>query len=247
MTTEATRADLELYLTDGYRSVVGMSSLFAARIATRLALAQTAMGVRGHIAEIGVFKGRFFIAMALALAEGERAIAIDDFHHPDQYRQFTENLALYRVPPNIVVAIASDTLHFDYERFDTSLVDQSVRFFHVDGRHKRANLSNDLLIAARRLHDAGVICVDDMQHPCYPLLGRAVDRFLADRPELVVFCVIDREDIVGAGKYLICRREHASRYAEFLSKTFAANRFMPADFERYKAIVLTPDPKRLEH
>ena len=100
-------------------------------------------------------------------------------------------------------------MRFDYDRFDASLGGQSVRFFHVDGRHKRTNLSNDLLIAVRHLHDAGVICVDDMQILAYPLLGRAVDRFLADHPELVVFCVIDREDIVGAGKYLICRRTYA--------------------------------------
>src|SRR4028119_382606 len=67
----------------GYLAVRGMSSLFAARIIVGLLARQTATGVVGHAAEIGVFEGRLLIAMALALAEGERAVAIDPFTWPD--------------------------------------------------------------------------------------------------------------------------------------------------------------------
>ena len=71
------------YLDHGYLAVRGMSSLFAARIIVRLLAHQTASGVVGQVAEIGVFEGRLLIAMALSLAEGEQALAIDHFTWPD--------------------------------------------------------------------------------------------------------------------------------------------------------------------
>ena len=75
------------YLEDGYLAVRGMSSPFAARIIVALLARQTASGVRGHVAEVGVFEGRLLIAMALALAEGERALAIDHFAWPPRSRR----------------------------------------------------------------------------------------------------------------------------------------------------------------
>jgi len=65
------------YLDEGYLAVRGMSSLFAGRIIVRLLAQQTASGSVGHVAEIGVFEGRLLIAMALSLADGERALAVD--------------------------------------------------------------------------------------------------------------------------------------------------------------------------
>jgi hypothetical protein len=86
-----------------------------------------------------------------------------------------------------------------------------------------------------------------MQHPCYPLLGRAVDQFLAERPELRVFCVIDREDIVASGKYLICRHDHVERYAKRLEAAFRKHKFHRADFGSYHALLLTPNPKPIQY
>ena len=60
------------YLDHGYLAVRGMSSLFAARIIVGLLAHQTASGVVGQVAEIGVFEGRLLIAMALSLADVER-------------------------------------------------------------------------------------------------------------------------------------------------------------------------------
>jgi hypothetical protein len=47
----------------------------------------------GHVAEIGVYKGRFLIALALSLSGDERAIAIDKFDSSDHvYETFKQNL-----------------------------------------------------------------------------------------------------------------------------------------------------------
>src|SRR3954468_14456213 len=74
---------VDRYIAEGYETVRGMSSRFAATICGHLIRRQTELGITGHIAEIGTFEGRFFIAMALGLAEGERALGIDTFNWPN--------------------------------------------------------------------------------------------------------------------------------------------------------------------
>src|SRR5687767_5738335 len=74
---------VDIYLKDGFDDVRGMSSHFATAICAYLLARQTQLGITGHVAEIGTFEGRFFIAMALALAEGEKALGIDTFAWPD--------------------------------------------------------------------------------------------------------------------------------------------------------------------
>ena len=59
-------AAIDRYLDAGYEKVRRMSSRFAAAICGHIVRRQTELGVRGDIAEIGTFEGRFFIALALA-------------------------------------------------------------------------------------------------------------------------------------------------------------------------------------
>ena len=66
-------AAVDRYLAKGYDEVRGMSSRFSATICGHLLRRQSEMGVHGSVAEIGTFEGRFFIAMALALGNGEHA------------------------------------------------------------------------------------------------------------------------------------------------------------------------------
>jgi hypothetical protein len=122
--------------------------------------------------------------------------------------------------------------------------DRRIRFFHIDGEHTADHLSKDLALAYSTLAPKGVICLDDMLHPGYPLLGLIVAEFLKAHPELRVFCIIDREDIVGAAKFMICRAEHADFYGEALAAAFPQSVWpMGADFIDYKAFVLTPAPR----
>ena len=65
---------VDRYIAEGYDSVRGMSSAFAATICGHVIRRQSDLGIKGHIAEIGTFEGRFFIAMALGLAPGEHAL-----------------------------------------------------------------------------------------------------------------------------------------------------------------------------
>src|ERR1041384_3738425 len=84
MTFSSGNPAVDRYVAEGYETVRGMSSAFAATICGHIIRRQTELGIKGHIAEIGTFEGRFFIAMALGLAERERALGIDTFNWPNE-------------------------------------------------------------------------------------------------------------------------------------------------------------------
>ena len=92
-------ASVDRYLETGYTIVPGMSSRFAAAICCGLLRMQTEMGVAGPIAEIGPFEGRFFIALAHAMAPGEKALGIDlfDWPNPEIVDRFEANCARHGI------------------------------------------------------------------------------------------------------------------------------------------------------
>ena len=97
---------VDAYLARGYDTVPGMSSRFAAAICCGLLRIQSEMGVKGPIAEVGSFEGRFFIALAHALKEGEVALGIDlfDWPNPEVKDRFEANCAKHGVPADKIVA-----------------------------------------------------------------------------------------------------------------------------------------------
>ena len=52
---------VDRFLNDGYTTVPGFSSRFAASICGHLLRRQSEQGITGSIAEIGTYEGRFFI------------------------------------------------------------------------------------------------------------------------------------------------------------------------------------------
>ncbi|HEY7458709.1 MAG TPA: class I SAM-dependent methyltransferase [Xanthobacteraceae bacterium] len=237
---------VDRYLADGYLDVRGMSSRFAAAIVGATMRIQSENGIGGHAAEIGTFEGRFFIALAHALQPSERAIGIDHFEWPNAgvIDRFKENLARHGPKDERAIVLKADSRTLRPEELLGNARGKRIRFFHIDGEHTPDHLSKDLALAHATLDPKGVICLDDMLHPGYPILALTVDAYLRKHPEMRVFCVIDREDIVAAAKYMICREEHVAFYADALTRTFAAHVWpLGADFGAYHALVLAPEPR----
>ncbi len=175
MTFRSGNPAVDRYIAEDYETVRGMSSAFAATICGHLIRRQTALGISGHIAEIGTFEGRFFIAMALGLAEGERALGIDTFDWPndgllDLFHSHCARLGLAKDRYAAIKAKASELSPADV----TKALGGPVRFWHLDGDHSREALTADLALAEATLHPQGMIVLDDMLHPGYPLLIVAV-------------------------------------------------------------------------
>lgn len=237
---------VDRYLADGYESVVGMSSRFAAAITCGLMRIQTELGVAGPIAEIGTFEGRFFIAMAHALADGETALGIDlfDWPNPEVIDRFEANCARHGVPQGRRITWKADSRSMRPEDLLAKLGGKRVRLFHVDGEHSRHALTRDLELATAVLAPGGVIVLDDMLHPGYPTLMVAVQAYLDAHPEMCVLCIIDRETIVAATKFVLCHRDWFKRYEERLLQDFQSNVWpLGADFEPHWCLVLSLDTR----
>jgi predicted O-methyltransferase YrrM len=237
---------VDRYLDAGYASVVGMSSRFAAAICCGLMRIQSELGVRGPVAEIGPFEGRFFIALAHALASGETALGIDlfDWPNPEVIDRFEANCAKHGVPAERRITWKADSRSMPPEQLLAKLGGERVRFFHVDGEHSRAALTKDLELATAVLAPGGVIVLDDMLHPGYPTLMVAVHDYLQRHPEMCMLCIIDRETVVAATKFVLCRTEWFKRYEERLLETYKDNVWpLGADFEPHWCLVLSLDTK----
>lgn len=240
---------VDRYLQEGYAGVVGMSSRFAAAICSGLMRMQTEMGVGGHVVEIGPFEGRFFIALANALAPGEIALGIDkfDWPNPEVKDRFEANCARHGIGPDRRITWKADSGAMTPEELLARLGGRAPRFIHIDGEHSKAALTKDLELATAVLDPAGVIVLDDMLHPGYPTLMVAVQDYLQRHPEMCVLCVIDRETIVAATKFVLCRTDWFKRYEAGLLDAYKANVWpLGADFEPHWCLVLGLDTRLAE-
>ena len=239
------RPAVDRYLAESYERVPGMSSRFAAAICGHLIGRQSALGIGGELLEIGTFEGRFFIAMALGLAPGELAFGIDRFDWPDAgiEGRFLANCAVHGIARDRFVSWKIDSREVTSGDLQERLGGRPVRFVHIDSHHTRECLTNDLELVHPVLHREGIICLDDMLHPCYPTLVTAVFDYFGRHPEMRLLCVIDREDIVAAPKFLLCCADALAHYEQDLLNLFGRFHFvLNADMEAYFALLLTPHP-----
>jgi len=240
---------IDRYLAESYERVRGMSSRFAAAICGHLIRRQSSLGIGGELVEIGTFEGRFFIAMALGLAPGEKALGIDRLDWPDAgvEARFLANCAAHGIPADRYVSWKADSREITAGDLRERLAGRPVRFVHIDSHHSRECLTNDLELVHPVLHRDGIICLDDMLHPGYPMVVTTVFDYLARHPDMRMLCVIDREDIVAAPKFLICRGASLAHYEQDLLSAFSRFHFvLNADMETYFALVLTPRPRLAE-
>lgn len=234
------------YLAEGYETVVGMSSRFAAGVCGRLLAIQAELGVAGHFAEIGAFEGRFLIAMAHCLVPGEKALGMDIFEwpNPEVKDRFEANCIKHGIGSERRITWKVDSGTTTSEAVRAKLGGGPIRMFHVDGEHSRRALAKDLELATASIAEGGLIVLDDMLHPGYPTLMVAVQEYLERHPEMVVLCVIDRETIVAATKFVLCHAEWFKRYEAVMLEQFKPWIWpLGADFEPHWCLVLSLDTR----
>ena len=90
----------------------------------------------------------------------------------------------------------------------------------------------------------GIIVLDDMLHPGYPTLMVAVQQWLERNPEWCPLAILDRETIVAATKFVLCRRDFFKSYEARMLEVFKANVWpLGADFEPHWCLVLGLDTR----
>jgi predicted O-methyltransferase YrrM len=235
----------DAYLAHGYFGVRGMSSRIAAEVAVAIMRAQAAAGIGGGVFEIGAFEGRFLIGLALAWRPGERAVGVDTFHWPGPQVKdaLLGNLARHGLNSDRVDVIGADSATLEAAEIRARL-NGSARIAHVDGDHTHKALSADLALTASLMAERGVIILDDMLHPLYPRLAETVTAFLEENTDWRVVCVVDRETLSAAPKFVLCRRTDVAFYEEALRAAFPDRVVvMGADFVDYFALVISPAPE----
>jgi hypothetical protein len=153
------------------------------------------------------------------------------------------NAATYGLARDRFTPLAFDTGKLTAQEFSNLTGGAPLRFVHIDGDHSPQALTQDLRLAQQNLHPHGLICIDDMLHPAFPFLVVVVHDHLKRNPEMRLICVIDRENIVRAPKFLICGAEAVKLYETDLMESFKAQHLTTGgDAMGHVCVVLTPDP-----
>ena len=171
---------------------------------------QVAMGMRGSICEVGVYKGKSLVFLShLIRAElGERLFGFDLF--PGRLREEAEeNCRLHGAPCELQL-IASDTALLTGELL-TPLLTGGVRLLHIDAGHEYHEVFHQAVLFAPFVQRNGVIVFDDYQDREFPGIEAAV----------LDFCEIDRPRrfvpfFSGANKMYCCEATFASTYQQQL-------------------------------
>ncbi len=240
---------IDRYLADGYGRVRGMSSRFSAGICGHLIRRQSELGVAGSLAEIGTFEGRFFIAMALGLAPGEIALGIDHFSWPNDgvEGRFLANCAAHGVARERFAAWKADSRDITAAEFAGRLGQKPLRFVHIDSHHSRDCLTSDLELVHPLLHPQGIVCLDDMLHPGYPMMTSAVFDYFTRHPGDAPACRHRPRGYRGGGEIPALPGRRAGALPAGPDAAFARFQFtLGADMESYLALVLTPNPRLAE-
>jgi SAM-dependent methyltransferase len=182
---------------------------------------QKRLGIKGHVCEIGVHHGRFFIALSLLRSLGEKSVAIDVFDLQEfnvdksgegNRAAFDANVNAWLAPDPDVVVVRGDSLKIEPEEIVQS-AGGTIRLFSVDGSHTFEHTLNDMRIAERALSEGGLVIVDDFLNPAWPGVVDAITAYLRepDRPtKLVPVCY-------GDNKFYLTTRGHVADYQSLLS------------------------------
>jgi len=203
--------DERQFIFQGLRSVEGYIDPPDALVFKALLQAQTRDGLKGGMAEIGVYYGRSYFLLKKIAGPDASVLGIDLFDIGDtadgiseQYRLFLENGDRLGLPVDEELLVVGDSADVS----PSDIVDKvgAVRFFSVDGGHSLSNLVSDSSLAKDTLADHGVIIFDDTFNPAWPEVTVGVADFLRENDEIFsAFCMTKY-------KTYVCRREFHDLY-----------------------------------
>jgi hypothetical protein len=160
------------YCATGNLAVEGWLHEEALLLTLALHRQQRAAGIAGGVAEIGVYHGRFFLALALCCGGDERALAVDLFDRLRPGREaavrgdrdvFAAHLETWGVAGRTAVR-QDDSLTLTPEAVRGAVGAAGARLFSVDGAHSFGHAIADLRLAASSLAPGGVVLLDDFLH-----------------------------------------------------------------------------------
>lgn len=167
---------------------------------------QCALGIAGDIMEIGTWKGRSAAFLSFFVNNNERLILNDVFSSPatDKYPEYPSVEMVQRAILAMNPDIAEQILFIEGNSRSTTIpASARIRFAHIDGGHSFDECYQDLVRVTPHVVEGGVIAVDDYDHPDWPEVKPAADRWTSEHPEFKVIGDLNRNVAVGRKLYLI--------------------------------------------
>nr|MBW4093344.1 class I SAM-dependent methyltransferase [Pseudomonadota bacterium] len=226
MTVAAARIAAALDYLDRLDSIEGWLSPTTALAIIETLWMQERAGIAGDLAEIGVYRGKSFLALAAGARAGERLFAIDLFDAGDSAAEradydvaaygsgnravFLSNLARF-FPAARVEVIEGSSRRLRGTEAATGLA--GLRMISIDGGHTRALTENDLHIADAVLGPYGVCWLDDVLNPHWTGVVSGLFAFLATAPGLVPVALVPN-------KLALCRPAACAFYRDGFRSRF---------------------------
>lgn len=198
-------SDIRKFIFKDLQTVEGYLDPPDALVFLALLQAQSAQGLRGGVAEIGVFYGRSYFLFRKVCGDDEKILAIDLFdidQNADgattQYDRFIENGARLHLPVDQNLVVRGDSTQLRPKEIVERI--GNTRFFSIDGGHMLHHVTSDSVLALDTLAPHGIIAFDDTFNPAWPEVTVGVTDFLRQRQdELAAFCMTKY-------KTYVCRR-----------------------------------------
>lgn len=172
---------------------------------------QERSGITGALGEIGVWRGKSALLLALHATREERLYLADICDLRD-VRTLLERF----VTPGQIRVLEGRSSRLPGRLSEIPDV-RGFRWFHVDGEHSGEAVVNDLRVANLLLQDEGIVCLDDFFHAMYPQVTAAAFEFLAThRHDLTLF-------LCGFNKGFLCRPTAAPRYLEAIRSSLVSD------------------------
>lgn len=246
---------LKDYLDGPFTKINGWCNPYIFQALQPIADFQKSVGLTAPIAEIGVFQGKFFIALVKAVGASGKHHAFDvfdmqefnlDFAGAGNLKAFKNNIKLAGEDPDKMELVQKDSTTFRQSDL-VKLWDEVGGFsiFSVDGCHMAEHTINDIRVAMALTSDAGVIFVDDYYNPSWPGVQEGVCKlYLSECPTFVPLAYT-------ANKLMLCHIGYHSRYLAFMQKYVEAN-FPQTKLKRvsrfgYDSLTFLPEPKSTKY
>jgi hypothetical protein len=244
MSGNSRRQVLRTYITKGWKDIDGWASPSLFERVMRIDKIQERLGIVGHIGEIGVHHGRFFVFLYLLRRPREKGIAIDLFEDQDRNVDksgkgdrsiFFDNVRRLTGDTSGLEIMATDSTQIsgaDVSR----VVGGQLRLLSIDGGHLNHIVAHDLQTATECLAEGGVIFVDDYLNPEFPGVTEGTLAFLSDNKKLRPFCV-------STQKLYLTTNGYEERYARSLYEAETGRSF--GDRVKYSFVPGTNCPVRI--
>jgi hypothetical protein len=189
---------LERYWNGGFHEVQGWVNANLLDCLTLISDVQNRLATTGNVAEIGVYHGKFLLALSHMLSgKNTKALCIDVFD--DQSKNLDGagegNLAVLK---DNIERYGRRDVAYEYIKADSIALTASdklkimaqhgpFKLFSVDGCHTVEHTYNDLLTAQELICPGGVIILDDYMQPHWPGVTEAVHIFQRSAPRVRPF------------------------------------------------------------